>query len=81
MKLILEIEDVIGRRLIDRKGRRLDAEKDAGKMLSHPCALACFEEIIRGMILIETFGSRKEHCFFYIHRQPLALNYTIMYNI
>lgn len=29
-----------------------DAEKDAGKLLSHSCALAYLEEAIRGMGLI-----------------------------
>ena len=34
-------------------------EKYAGKLISHSCALACLEEVIRGMMLLETFGLRK----------------------
>ena len=42
----------------NEKEKRFNAEKDAGKMLSHSCALAFFGEVIRGMKLMETIGLR-----------------------
>ena len=58
----MKIEAVIGGEFVrSKKGRRFDAEKDAGKLISHSCVLAYLEKVIRGMMLMEIFGLRKKN--------------------